>query len=93
MLLVLLPCPQSKFKEAELCIADLEEATMEEKEAEGECARTAVDNAFRAYLDWLEDLRMASAEQLTMYQDARVEHVTNLKKLRQELAKILDVDK
>ena len=80
---------QSVFKEAELCMADLREATGDQLEEECLCATGAVDNAFQAYLDLLDDLRLANEEQLEAYHDARHENASNLKRLRQELAEII----
>jgi hypothetical protein len=80
---------ESVFKEAELCIADLREASGDEREEEYVCANGSVDNAFQAYLDLLDDLRLASEGQLEAYQDARHENANSLKRLRQELAEIM----
>ncbi len=81
---------QSVFKEAELCIADLKEATVDQLEEECMCATGAVNNAFVAYLDLLDDLRQASDDQLEAYHNARSENANNLKRLRQELADIME---
>eukprot|EP00934_Nitzschia_sp_Nitz4_P000122 Nitzschia sp. Nitz4//scaffold154_size52827//31257//31865//NITZ4_006779-RA/size52827-snap-gene-0.9-mRNA-1//-1//CDS//3329537317//122//frame0 len=82
---------QNVFKEAELCIHDLKEATTEEeKKIEAACAAVAVDNAFRSYLDWLEDLRMANEEQVARHDDkSRWEYASKLKNLRIELSQVM----
>ena len=77
------------FKEAELCIADLRGASGDEREEEYLCATGAVNNAFQAYLDLLDDLRVANDEQLKAYQDTRQVNASNLKKLRQEVEEIM----
>lgn len=80
---------QNVFKEAELCIADLREAPVDQIEEESLCATGAVNNAFIAYIELLDDLRQANDEQLKTYHDARFENANNLKRLRQELAAIV----
>lgn len=75
---------QNTYKEAELCIKDLREAA-DNFEEEVVCASAAVEHAFSAYVDLLEDLRYAKEEQLQLYSEERLQHATNLKKLRKEL--------
>lgn len=83
---------ESVFKEAELCIADLREASGDEREEEFLCASGAIDNAFQAYLDLLDDLRCANEGQLEAYQDARHANASNLKRLRQQVSEIMGQD-
>lgn len=81
------------FEEAKLCIRDLQEATPGDEHYEDECAcaQGAVENAFTAYVDLLEDLREANEEQLDSYSQVRNSHACNLKSLRQELDKVLSM--
>jgi len=81
------------FDEAKLCLQDLREATpgAEDYVDECSCAKGAVNNAFTAYVDLLEDLRRANEEQLQDYREARNTHACNLKRLRQELDDVLMV--
>ena len=67
----------------------MKEATGDEKEEEELCASRAVDRAFEAYLDFLEDLRGADENQLQNYHGSRLENATNLKRLRKELSNIV----
>ena len=48
-------------------------------------ASQAVDQAFAAYIDLLEDLRRADSTQQEYYRDAREQNATRLKLLRQQL--------
>ena len=82
---------KSVFEEAKLCLSDLQEATPGDEyfAEESVCAQGAVDNAFKAYVDLLEDLRRANEEQLDSYREVRNAHACNLKLLRQELDEIL----
>jgi len=66
-----------------------EESSPEGFQQELECASGAVQSAFTAYVDLLEDLRRANEEQLATYNDERLEHATNLKQLRQDLDQIV----
>ena len=78
------------FEEAELCLIDLQDATGAEDYAEEcACARGAVENAFTAYVDLLEDLRRANEEQLQSYSEVRNSNACNLKRLRQQLDALL----
>lgn len=81
------------FEEAKLCIKDLQEATPADEcyADECACAQGAVENAFTAYVDLLEDLRRANEEQLDSYREVRNAHAFNLKSLRQELDEVLSV--
>jgi hypothetical protein len=78
---------QKVFEEAELCLSDLHEAVpgTEDYIEECACAKGAVNNAFTAYVDLLEDLRRANPEQLQSYSEVRNTNACNLKRLRQEL--------
>jgi hypothetical protein len=53
------------------------------------CASGAVENAFSAYVELLEDLRLANDEQLKVYCDVRSQNASNLRKLRREMDKIV----
>jgi len=83
------------FEEAELCLSDLREtlfeADDEQYREESNCAEGAVDNAFTAYVDLLEDLRRSSDEQLHAYNEIRNTNACNLKRLRKELDSIIEV--
>ena len=70
-------------------IADCEEASAETIEEEGKAASEAVDQAFAAYIDLLEDLRRADSSQEGDYKDVREQNATRLKLLRRELDGIL----
>lgn len=72
---------------------DLQEVTPEAEEygEECTCARSAVDHAFTAYVDLLEDLRRANDSQLETYREMRNAHALNLKKLRQDLDQVLNM--
>ena len=74
---------QSYYKEAELCIEDCKESGADMK-AEIQCAKAAVETAFSAYIDLLEDFRHASEKQLQQYSDTRVQNANKLRKLRQD---------
>ncbi len=82
---------QKVFDEAESCLKDLEEATpgAEDYLDECSCANNAVNHAFTAYVDLLEDLRRANPQQLDSYSQVRNAHACNLKRLRQKLDEIL----
>jgi hypothetical protein len=75
-------------QEAECCIADLREAR-ENLEEEVQCANGAVENCFNAFIDLLEDLRRADENQLSTYNDIRLQNAMSLRKLRQELDMIM----
>ncbi|KAL3917787.1 MAG: hypothetical protein SGILL_004543 [Bacillariaceae sp.] len=79
------------YLEAKSCIIDLQEATPGDDYYAEEClcSKGAVDNAFKAYVDLLEDLRRANEEQLDSYREVRNAHACNLKLLRQELDEVL----
>lgn len=81
--------PKKIFEEAGLCIDDLRVATEEERTEETVCARTAVDNVFQSYLDFLDDLRVASDEQLEAYGKSRASYALKLKQLRVDLGEIM----
>jgi hypothetical protein len=68
-------------------MADLKEAG-DNFDEEFLCASGAVENAFSAYVELLEDLRRANDEQLTVYRDERLLNASNLKKLRREMGKM-----
>lgn len=77
---------QALFDEANACIADCEEVkTAEALEEEGKLASEAVNSAFAAYIDVLEDLRRADDKQEKFYRDVREQSATRLKLLRREL--------
>jgi hypothetical protein len=79
---------QNLYEEARLCIADCREAVGEQFDEERNSAKTAVDNAFGAFVEILEDLRHAREDQLLRYNDARLQNANNLKMLRKELVSI-----
>mmetsp|Transcript_4159 Transcript_4159/g.9392 ORF Transcript_4159/g.9392 Transcript_4159/m.9392 type:complete len:226 (+) Transcript_4159:374-1051(+) len=83
------------FEEAELCLSDLREtlfeADDEQYREEIKCAEGAVNNAFTAYIDLLEDLRSSSEEQLSAFSEVRNNNACNLRRLRNELDKIIEV--
>jgi hypothetical protein len=76
---------QCLFDEANACCRDLEEASNESLAEEGKTASEAVDRAFAAYIDLLEDLRRADDTQEDNYKDVREQNATRLKLLRREL--------
>jgi hypothetical protein len=82
---------QKVFEEAELCLEDLREVSPGTDDYDDECicANGAVNNAFTAYVDLLEDLRRANSEQLQDYNEVRNSYACNLKRLRQELDEIM----
>jgi hypothetical protein len=81
---------QKVYREAELCLIDLQDAAGADQFAdECSCAKGAVDNAFTAYVDLLEDLRRANEEQLQRYSEDRNSIACNLKRLRQRLDELL----
>ncbi len=86
---------QKVFEEAELCLSDLRdtlfEADYEQYLEECSCAEGALNNAFTAYVDLLEDMRRSSEEQLLAYSEERNTNACNLKRLRKELDKIISV--
>jgi hypothetical protein len=69
-------------------MTDLKEAA-ENFEEECQCASAAVENAFSAYLELLEDLRFANEEQLQLHSEERLRNPINLRKMRQELDKLI----
>mmetsp|Transcript_4702 Transcript_4702/g.11256 ORF Transcript_4702/g.11256 Transcript_4702/m.11256 type:complete len:188 (-) Transcript_4702:216-779(-) len=86
---------QKVFEEAELCLSDLRdtlfEADYEQYLEECSCAEGALNNAFTAYIDLLEDMRRSSEEQLLEYSEERNTNACNLKRLRKELDQIIEV--
>ena len=84
---------KSVYAEAALCLKDLREATPGDDDYDEECicAQAAVENAFKAYVDLLEDLRNATEEQLDRYRELRNSQACNLRLLRQELDKLLSL--
>lgn len=83
---------QALFDEANACIADCEEAAAESLHEEGNTAKEAVDQAFAAYIDLLEDLRRANDTQEDYYRDVREQNATRLKLLRRELDAIMQTN-
>jgi hypothetical protein len=81
---------QSLLQEAESCIADLRDATPDQQDEEFTCANGAVDTAFEAYVDLLDDLRMANEDQLRAYQVVRDDNAKKFMRLRRELAEIME---
>mmetsp|Transcript_17885 Transcript_17885/g.49541 ORF Transcript_17885/g.49541 Transcript_17885/m.49541 type:complete len:214 (+) Transcript_17885:336-977(+) len=83
------------FEEAELCLSDLREtlfeADDEQYREETKCAEGAVNNACTAYIDLLEDFQRSSEEQQTVYSEVRNNNACNLRRLRKELEKIMEV--
>lgn len=86
---------QKVFKEAELCMSDLRETLFEMDDEqyleECSCAEGALNNAFTAYIDLLEDFRRSTEEQLHAYSEERNTNANNLKRLRKKLVQILEV--
>lgn len=86
---------QKVFEEAELCLKDLRdtlfEADDEQYLEECSCAEGALNNAFTAYIDLLEDMRRASEDQMLVYSEERNTNACNLKSLRKELDQIIEV--
>jgi hypothetical protein len=82
---------QKVVEEAKLCLKDLQEATAGAVDYMDECscARNAVQHAFTAYADLLEDLRRANETQLKSYLEVRNAHACDLKQLRRQLDEIL----
>jgi hypothetical protein len=75
-----------------LCLIDLKDATGGDDYAdECQCAKAAVETAFTAYVDLLEDLRRANENQLLCYSEVRNSNACNLKRLRQQLDELLVV--
>lgn len=75
-----------------MCLIDLKDAAGGDDYAdECQCAKGAVENAFTAYVDLLEDLRRANEEQLQCYSEVRNSNACNLKRLRQQLDELLVV--
>lgn len=85
-----LTTPQALFDESQSCIADCEEAPPENHAEEAKAASDAVDRAFAAYIDLLEDLRRADQTQENKFRDVREQNATRLKLLRRELDAILE---
>lgn len=85
-----LTTPQALFDESQSCIADCEEAPPENQAEEARAASDAVDRAFAAYIDLLEDLRRADQTQENKFRDVRERNTTRLKLLRRELDAILE---
>ncbi len=80
------------MNEARLCIADCEESKRvgdEDLEEETAQAAEAVDDAFAAYLDMLEEFQGCDEELRKQFADARDESTSQLKSLRNELDQIL----
>jgi hypothetical protein len=76
--------PQTRLNDARLSIQDCS-TEMENIEEESMQASEAVEEAFAAYVDLLDDLRSASAEQRQNYGEMSLASATSLKLLRQEL--------
>ena len=75
-----------------MCIADCEESKVaggEELQEEAAQASKAVDDAFAAYLDMLEDFQGCDEELRKRFSDEREESTVQLKALRNELDQIL----
>jgi Tfp pilus assembly protein PilO len=68
-------------------MTDLKEAG-DNFDEEFQCASGAVENAFSAYVELLEDLRRANDEQLKSFSDERLQNACNLKKLRREMGEM-----
>jgi hypothetical protein len=79
------------LKEAKLCIADCEESRLHDGFLEESTqASEAVEDAYAAYLDMLDDFRACQEEDLTsQFGSVRDGSATELKALRKELDKIL----
>ena len=83
---------QSLLNEARLCIADcVESKRVGDKGLEEETAQAseAVDDAFAAYLDMLEEFQGCDEELRKRFADVRDESTSQLKSLRNELDQIL----
>jgi hypothetical protein len=73
-------------KEAHLCIADCEDcASADIRDEESKAAAMAVEEAFSAYIDLLDDFRRANEEQLKRFNDERMQSAAVIKHLRMEL--------
>ena len=75
-----------------MCIADCEELKVaggEELQQEAVQASKAVDDAFAAYLDLLEELQGCDEDLRKRFVDEREESTVQLKALRNELDQIL----
>lgn len=86
---------QKIFEEAELCLSDLRETLFEVDDEqyleECSCAEGALNNAFTAYIDLLEDFRRSDEKQLHAYSEERNKNANELKRLRRELDRIIEV--
>jgi hypothetical protein len=86
---------QKVFEEAELCLSDLRDTLLhaddEQYREECACAEGALNNAFTAYIDLLEDFRRSSEDQLHAYSEERSTKAGDLKRLRKELDQIIEV--
>ena len=75
-----------------MCIADCEESKVtggEELQQEAVQASKAVDDAFAAYLDLLEEFQGCDEDLRKRFADEREENTVQLKALRNELDQIL----
>lgn len=69
------------------------EADDEQYNEECSCAEGALNNAFTAYIDLLEDLQRCSEEQHSTFIEERNTNANKLKRLRRELDQILEIAK
>ena len=81
---------QNMIHEARLCIADCEEVHADGASflEETKHATDAVDNAFAAYSELLDELRSCTAEQQRRHAAARNSVCTNMKALRHDLCQL-----
>ena len=86
---------QSLLNEARLCIADCEESKLvgdQDLQEETAQAAEAVEDAFAAYLDMLEEFQGCDEDLRKRFADVRDESTSQLKSLRNELDQILQQD-
>jgi len=83
---------QTRLEDARLSIQDCS-TEMDDVDEELMQASEAVEEAFAAYMDLLDDLRSANAEQRQHYGEMSLTSAMSLKVLRQELDKILPKNK
>ena len=79
--------PQTRLLDAKLSLQDCS-TEMDNMVEESIQANEAVEGAFAAYMDLLDDLRAANADQRQLYGDMSLSSAMSLKLLRQELDKI-----
>jgi len=77
---------QKWCNEARSCISDCQEACESQQyDAELKTANDAVDKSFASFVDLIEDLQHLDDKDVQQYSQLRLESVTKLRSLRQEL--------